>query len=428
MCNNFAWRRRVVDHGPTRMIRDDVPFASVLPLREPGLGGLLPGGGPPIARACAPRPSDAWIRVDQVAEGLDISIDTVGTGSLHGSLDLKGPTGEAVILIDVDLVPPTAASTIRSDLSAPTRPGEPAPAKVGKPEGMPSVPASESPPSDSAIPAHSPSHDASGSAGPVGHLPPADSAPPGPQPGQEESDHRPRAAGRPTEEPAVRDTRETAERSPEATPSTAQWTSSAAARLLATGFGVLLITFCLDVVIILRNTNVLSTSALGLDWALVSVNVLGIAVTVGGVRKNVILAAVLLWNLALGAIYWLSIILLHNSHSAATISAVLAAVCAIALSGNAGLCIWILVLRAAGRDVDLFLAIFTGLAAVGYVLAAIAWAQLPSPGRPAWNVTAAVTIVNVLVGLVALVRALRPGTTRSGPQLPGHTEQTASQA
>lgn len=61
--------------------------------------------GPPIARACAPRPSDDWIRVSETAEGLDISVDTANAGTLRGTLDLKGPTGQAVIAIDVELVP-----------------------------------------------------------------------------------------------------------------------------------------------------------------------------------------------------------------------------------------------------------------------------------------------------------------------------------
>ena len=67
--------------------------------------------GPPIARACVPRPSHDWIRVDQTAEGLDVSVDTANTGTLHGSLDLKGPTGEAVIAIDAELVPPAAQTS-----------------------------------------------------------------------------------------------------------------------------------------------------------------------------------------------------------------------------------------------------------------------------------------------------------------------------
>jgi hypothetical protein len=63
--------------------------------------------GPPIARACVPRPSHDWIRVDQVAEGLDISVDTTGTGTLHGSVDLKGPAGEALIAIEAEIVSPS---------------------------------------------------------------------------------------------------------------------------------------------------------------------------------------------------------------------------------------------------------------------------------------------------------------------------------
>jgi Caspase domain/RDD family len=63
--------------------------------------------GPPIARACAPRASDDWIHVDETAEGFDISVDTANTGTMHGTLELKGPAGEAVIAIEVELFPPT---------------------------------------------------------------------------------------------------------------------------------------------------------------------------------------------------------------------------------------------------------------------------------------------------------------------------------
>jgi hypothetical protein len=62
--------------------------------------------GPPIARACAPRASDEWIRVSEAAEGFDVSVDTANAGPLRGTLDLKGPTGEAVVAIDVELIPP----------------------------------------------------------------------------------------------------------------------------------------------------------------------------------------------------------------------------------------------------------------------------------------------------------------------------------
>jgi Caspase domain len=60
--------------------------------------------GFPIARACVPRASHDWIRVIKTTEGFDISVDTIGTGTLRGSVDLKGPTGTAVIAIDVELL------------------------------------------------------------------------------------------------------------------------------------------------------------------------------------------------------------------------------------------------------------------------------------------------------------------------------------
>jgi hypothetical protein len=71
--------------------------------------------GPLIARTCEPFPSHDWIHVDQKAASLDISIDTAETGTRHGSVGLKGPTGEATVAIDVDLVPvPPQASTVHA--------------------------------------------------------------------------------------------------------------------------------------------------------------------------------------------------------------------------------------------------------------------------------------------------------------------------
>jgi hypothetical protein len=77
--------------------------------------------GPLIARTCVLSPSDNWIRVDRTADRLDISVDTAGTGTMRGSLGLKGPTGEAVIVIAVDLVPPRSdyASSGASDAKSP---------------------------------------------------------------------------------------------------------------------------------------------------------------------------------------------------------------------------------------------------------------------------------------------------------------------
>ena len=75
--------------------------------------------GPPIARACAPHSSEDWIHVTETTEGLDVSVDTASTGTLRGSVDLKGPTGNAVIAIDVELLSPVAqASPIEYQTSA----------------------------------------------------------------------------------------------------------------------------------------------------------------------------------------------------------------------------------------------------------------------------------------------------------------------
>jgi hypothetical protein len=106
--------------------------------------------GPPIARACVPHPSDAWIRVTETAGGFDVSVDTSRTGTLHGTLDLKGPTGEATITIYADLVSPLPqASHIpnsgKPEVSSPPH-GSPA-----AESGRPASPGVMAPPSDARI-------------------------------------------------------------------------------------------------------------------------------------------------------------------------------------------------------------------------------------------------------------------------------------
>jgi Caspase domain len=67
--------------------------------------------GLPIARVCAPRASDDWIRVVQAAEGLDVSVATDGTGSLRGDVNLKGVACEAAVAVYVDLVAAQSPAT-----------------------------------------------------------------------------------------------------------------------------------------------------------------------------------------------------------------------------------------------------------------------------------------------------------------------------
>jgi hypothetical protein len=92
--------------------------------------------GPPIAQVCAPRVSHDWISVNDTPTGLDISVSTSGTGPRSGTIDLKGPTGTAVISVDAVLI----AQSSRT--SAPHRPVEQIDEMAGSgasPTGQPSV-------------------------------------------------------------------------------------------------------------------------------------------------------------------------------------------------------------------------------------------------------------------------------------------------
>ena len=114
--------------------------------------------GPPIARACVPRASHDWIHLNESADGVDISADTTSTGSLHGTVELKGPTGEAVIAIDIDLIspspqvpasPPPEAESGPDGNGAPAAPG---PAEAPETPGRQPGPAEPSPPPGPVVP------------------------------------------------------------------------------------------------------------------------------------------------------------------------------------------------------------------------------------------------------------------------------------
>ena len=92
--------------------------------------------GPPIARACAPCASHDWIGVNETTEGFDISVDTTRTGTLRGSVDLKGPTGTAVIAVDVELLPQAAqTSATRRPSRPPSQPMTAVAIRADQPEG-----------------------------------------------------------------------------------------------------------------------------------------------------------------------------------------------------------------------------------------------------------------------------------------------------
>ena len=92
--------------------------------------------GPPIARVCAPCASHDWIRVNETTDGVDIWVDTTRTGALRGSLDLKGPTGEATIAVDVELLPQSAqTSATRRPSRPPSQPMTAVAIPADQPEG-----------------------------------------------------------------------------------------------------------------------------------------------------------------------------------------------------------------------------------------------------------------------------------------------------
>jgi hypothetical protein len=114
--------------------------------------------GPPIARACIPHASHDWIRVDETTEGLDISVDASRAGSLRGSVEVKGPTGEAVITIDVDLLPaPPASPSPPSHEPTDSRITKAPPIPVPRAEEPPVAPSPPRPPAGVASPPGTPS-------------------------------------------------------------------------------------------------------------------------------------------------------------------------------------------------------------------------------------------------------------------------------
>jgi hypothetical protein len=95
--------------------------------------------GPALARNCRFEASDNWIQVQETSDGLDVSVDTSTAGRLHGSIALAGPTGEAVINVDVEITP-TPPQPAPSTETSPSRNNEgptdmtPASTPIGTPQ------------------------------------------------------------------------------------------------------------------------------------------------------------------------------------------------------------------------------------------------------------------------------------------------------
>ena len=142
-------------------------------------------------------------------------------------------------------------------------------------------------------------------------------------------------------------------------------------------------------------------------WVILAASIIGIAVTVGAVRRHAVPASILLWIMAWSLIYSLTIVgFMHSSLTAALrTESIIGAVVSIAL------CVWIVVLLSKHtRNVDSSLAIFLGLGSVAFVLAAIVTGKAIGP---LWHVTGVVIIASALVLPLALIRTHRPATASS---------------
>ena len=192
-------------------------------------------------------------------------------------------------------------------------------------------------------------------------------------------------------------------------PRTPQKASSTTARLLDAGYIILSIPlFIIALDILIPRTTIL----LWPWWVTFAVNILGIAVTLGAVRQYAVPASILLWVMAWGAVYSLSVVGTSNS-SYSTAVAVLSTECIIAAVVSFALCIWIVALLPKGiRNVNIFLAIAMGFFSVALVLAAIAFHTGKAQGG-IWNAVGVTTIVAALGILLALTRTRSPVTIGS---------------
>lgn len=330
--------------------------------------------GPPVARACTPRPSAPWIRVAQVPGGLDISVDTGGTGDRQGSIVLEGPTGRAVIAVQTTLVP-AAPPTVPAPTFTPV-PGAVAAAPAAAPRAASEASGADAPPAAAAAQVTEPP---------------------------------PRLAAAVKRQPEVR------------MPGLDPYLGiiRRPTRYYFGALVLLLITFCIVAAILLSETLSLDP-----DWAVVAVSGLGIVVALGDVRKNALTSSFLLWNLGVGAIYWIIVATETNGIPAAAYNPAyelfgysadqhFGAACAIAAVGNGALCVWAVVRKGPRLDVRWHILMLAGPIGVTYLLAAFAWVHATQSGWGYWNVTAFAAIATVMAGL-AVRRAFRDTRTAAG--------------
>jgi hypothetical protein len=204
-----------------------------------------------------------------------------------------------------------------------------------------------------------------------------------------------------------------------------------AASLLAAGFIITVIPSCIYALQILVYFPDLNRQQwLGTvwpDWVILAAAALGIAVTLGGLRKNPVAATVLLWILAWNLAYSATLIG-RFSPLRPTTFAVLGTQssieCAEAAAFGAVLCVWIIWLRSRGiREASGAMIGFTGSMSLALSLAVVAWASQISSGfglsqnvhSPAWTGAAVFSIAAALAAVLAAIMVLRVDHRQPSP-------------
>jgi hypothetical protein len=371
--------------------------------------------------------------VDQVADGLDVSVDTGGTGALRGTIALEGPTGRAVIAVGATVLPRVAQPDPHPPAPA-TAPAAEAPAEALA-EASAAAPASVAPTPAPATPAPAAAKvakatSASAEASPASVMSPPTSAPaPHGAPSlttsvTAEANRAPSTATGPSAPAPERETPPSERRAARAQP--AEIVTRRPPVFFSAALGLLLVVLCIDAVVLLSNYN-----SPGMRWAAVVVSGLGLVAVLGDVRKSAIASSVLLWNLGLSLVYWISIeVFASSTLSAATLSAwehTFVAVCAVAAAGDAVLFAWAMSAKTPPKAMRWRLAVFAGLTGVAWLTIALAWAlQASSAHGLLWYLTGGITIAAILAGLFVGQAWVRVGLAGPAAELAGERAERLS--
>ncbi|WP_367319286.1 caspase domain-containing protein [Streptomyces sp. HUAS ZL42] len=100
--------------------------------------------GPPLARCCVAHATAVWLRVQESATGMDVSVDTSSEGRLSGDVVLKGVADDAVVHVEAEIEAP--AEDPPPPTEAQHTPPPPPPPPPGAPPPPPPPPPGAPPP------------------------------------------------------------------------------------------------------------------------------------------------------------------------------------------------------------------------------------------------------------------------------------------